>query len=76
MTYSSIALSAKTEAKYRKDPPRFNVWFAPVQSNSLGRNMHVLVAVTGKLKGKEFVAYINKATINGKPFNSNSLASK
>jgi hypothetical protein len=77
MTYSTLAgLSAKTQAKYAKNPPSFKVWFAPVESAALGRNLNVLVAVTGKLKGKKFVAYINRATINGRPFNSKSLAKK
>jgi hypothetical protein len=77
MGYSSIAgLSDKTMAKYRKNPPVFNVWFAPVQSRTLNRPVHVLVGVTGKLKGKDFVAYANRATINGKPFNNQSMANK
>ena len=77
MTYSTLAgLSAKTEAKYRKNPPVFRVWFAPVRSSALGRDMNVLVAVTGKIKGKDFVAYANKATLSGKPLNSKSLAKK
>lgn len=77
MTYSTLAgLSAKTEAKYRKKPPVFRVWFAPVRSSALGRDMNVLVAVTGKIKGKDFVAYANRATLSGKPLNSKSLAKR
>ena len=77
MGYASIAgLSDKTMAKYRKNPPVFNVWFAPVQSRTLNRPVHVLVGVTGKIKGKDFVAYANRATINGKPFNKQSMAKK
>ncbi len=77
MTYSTLAgLSAKTEAKYRKKPPVFRVWFAPVRSSALGRDMNVLIAVTGKIKGKDFVAYANKATLSGKPLNSKSLAKR
>lgn len=77
MTYSTLAgLSPKTQAKYAKNPPKFNVWFAPVKSPALGRNINVLVAVTGKIKGKDFVAYANKATLGGKPLNSESVASK
>ena len=77
MTYSTLAgLSARTEAKYRKNPPVFRVWFAPVRSSALGRDMNVLVAVTGKIKGKDFVAYANNATLSGKPLNSKSLAKR
>jgi len=77
MTYSTLAgLSAKTQAKYRKNPPVFTVWFAPVQSPALGRKMNVLVGVTGKLKGKDFVAYLNQATLSGKPLNAQSIASR
>ncbi|WP_108880673.1 DUF3108 domain-containing protein [Anderseniella sp. Alg231-50] len=77
MTYSTLAgLSARTEAKYRKNPPVFRVWFAPVRSKALGRDMNVLVAVTGKLKGKDFVAYANRATLSGRPLNSKSLAKR
>ncbi len=77
MTYSTLAgLSAKTERKYRKNPPVFRVWFAPVRSTALGRDMNVLVAVTGKIKGKDFVAYANKATLSGRPLNSKSLAKR
>lgn len=77
MVYSTLAgLSPKTEAKYRKNPPVFNVWFAPVDSQALGRPINVLVGITGKIKGSEFVAYANQATINGQPFNAQSLASK
>jgi hypothetical protein len=77
MVYSTLAgLSPKTEAKYRKNPPVFNVWFAPVQSGSLDRPIHVLVGVTGKIKGKDFVAYANRATLNGKPLNAQSMAKR
>ena len=77
MTYSTLAgLSAKTQDKYAKNPPKFKVWFAPVESPTLGRNINVLVAVTGKIKGKDFVAYANKATLGGKPLNAQSVASK
>ena len=77
LVYSTVAgLSPKSEAKYRKNPPTFNVWFAPVDSKTLGRPINVLVGVSGKIKGKDFVAYANRATINGKPFNGQSLASK
>lgn len=77
ITYSTLAgLSAKTEARYRKNPPEFKVWFAPVSSSALGRDLNVLVAVTGKIKGKEFVAYANQATLSGRPLNSKSMASR
>lgn len=77
LVYSTLAgLSPKSEAKYRKNPPTFNVWFAPVESKSLGRPINVLIGVTGQIKGKDFVAYANRATINGKPFNAQSMASK
>ncbi len=77
MTYSTLAgLSARTEAKYRKNPPIFRVWFAPVRSKALGRDMNVLVAVTGKIKGKDFVAYANRATLSGRPLNSKSIAKR
>lgn len=77
MVYSTLAgLSPKTEARYRKKPPVFNVWFAPIQSGSLDRPIHVLVGVTGKIKGKDFVAYANRATLNGKPLNAQSMAKR
>ena len=77
MTYSTLAgLSAKTEAKYRKKPPVFRVWFAPVRSPVLGRDINVLVAATGKIKGKDFVAYANRATLSGRPLNTQSLAKR
>lgn len=77
LTYSTLAgLSARTEARYRKNPPVFNLWFAPVRSPVLGRDINVLVAATGKIKGKEFVAYANRATLSGRPLNSKSLAKR
>jgi hypothetical protein len=77
MTYSTLAgLSAKTEAKYRKDPPVFTVWFAPVRSSTLGRDMNVLIAATGKIEGRDFVAYANRATLSGRPLNTKSLAKR
>ncbi len=77
MTYSTLAgLSARTEAKYRKTPPVFRVWFAPVRSPVLGRDINVLVAATGKIKGKDFVAYANRATLSGRPLNTQSLAKR
>lgn len=77
ITYSTIAgLSAKTEAKYRKNPPVFKVWFAPVRSSTLGRDMNVMIAATGKIKGNDFVAYANRATLSGRPLNTKSLAKR
>ncbi len=77
ITYSTLAgLSAKTEARYRKNPPVFKVWFAPVRSSTLGRDMNVLIAATGKIKGKDFVAYANRATLSGRPLNTKSLAKR
>ncbi len=77
MTYSPVAgQSARAEARLRKNPLIFNVWFAPVRSSALGRDMNVLVAATGKIKGKDFVAYASRATLSGRPLNAKSLASR
>ena len=77
LNYTTLAgLSARTEAKYRKNPPVFRLWFAPVRSPVLGRDMNILVAATGKIKGNDFVAYANSATLSGRPLNTKSLAKR
>ena len=77
MTYSPLAgLSARAEARFRENPLIFNVWFAPVRSSVLGRDMNVLIAASGKIKDKDFVAYASRATLSGQPLNAKSLASR
>lgn len=77
VAYFPIAgLSRKKMAAYKGRPKTFNVWFAPVFSKELNRNLLLPVGATGTLKGKSFVAYANAATIAGKPLNAASLASR
>ncbi len=76
VTYRPVAgLSDKKMQKLRKDPPQFNIWFAPVASRSMG-TLYVPVAVAGKLKGNVFTALATRATLAGAPLNAKSLASQ
>ena len=77
IAYRPIAgLSRKKHAKRSANPPVFTVWFAPVPTQSLGREILIPVAATGTLKGKTFTAFATTAAIAGRPFNAQSLASR
>jgi hypothetical protein len=74
VTYRPVAgLSHKKTRKNLKDPPRFNIWFAPVATRSKGI-VYVPVAAAGTFKGKTFVARADHATLGGAPLNAQSLA--
>ncbi|VAV93283.1 hypothetical protein MNBD_ALPHA08-1832 [hydrothermal vent metagenome] len=59
--------SNKDLAKARKNPAVFTVWFAPVKSTVLNRDILLPVVATGRLKGRAFSAYTKSATFAGKP---------
>jgi hypothetical protein len=74
--YRPVAgLSDKKARKYLNDPPRFNIWFAPVATRSKG-TVYVPVAAAGVLRGKTFIALADQATLAGAPLNAQSLASQ
>lgn len=76
VTYIPVAgLSAKKARAYLQEPPRFDIWFAPVATASKG-TVHVPVAAAGVLKGKNFIALTTRATLAGAPLNAQSLASQ
>lgn len=54
----------------------YRVWFAPVASKALGRDILLPIAATGEVKGHEVVIYTRAATIAGRPLNQKSLASR
>jgi len=59
--------SDKNLAKARKNPAVFTVWFAPVKSVVLNKEILLPVAATGKVKGRPFSAFIKSANFAGKP---------
>ncbi len=59
--------SDKDMAKARKNPAIFTVWFAPVKSMVLNKEILLPVAATGKVKGRPFSAFTRSATFAGKP---------
>lgn len=74
MTYTPIEGRGAAKFKRRKmEPLAFKVWFAPVQSSTLGGQMYVPVRATGELEGKSFVAYARSAKLNQQPLNTSSL---
>ncbi len=76
ITYRPVAgLSDRKMQKYRNDPPRFDIWFAPVATRTMGI-VYVPVAAAGTLKGNVFTALATRATLAGAPLNARSLASQ
>ena len=67
LSHSPVAgYSSKDMNKLRKKPAIFTVWFAPVKSALLKRIILLPVAAAGKVKGRAFSAFVNKASFAGK----------
>jgi len=78
VTYRPVAgVSPDKLRKQQADPPKFDIWFAPVATRNMG-TIHVPVAVAGKLNGTGavFTALASHATLAGAPLNAESLASQ
>ena len=74
MTYVPVAgLSDKKHKKLLKKPPVFNLWLAQINLSDGGNKLLLPVGATGKIKGRNVVAYAVKAKHNGRPLNKNSL---
>lgn len=77
VVYKPVAGLSEDKMKERtKNPPTYRVWFAPVASKALGRELLFPVAATGKVKEHDVVIFTRQATIAGQPFNGHSLASR
>lgn len=58
--------SKKKMKKYHAKPtPAFNIWFAPIKSNSTRKTLFVPVKATGSINWIPMRAVITKATLNG-----------
>jgi len=78
VTYRPVAgVSPEKLKSLQADPPKFNIWFAPVASHSMG-TIYVPVAIAGRLNGTGtvFTALASHATLAGQPLNAQSLASQ
>lgn len=78
VTYRPVAGVSQDKLKrLRADPPKFNIWFAPVTTRNMG-TIFVPVAIAGKLSGTGavFTALASHATLAGAPLNAQSLASQ
>jgi len=78
VTYRPVAgVSADKLQRQQADPPKFNIWLAPVATHDMG-TIYVPVAVAGKLNGTGavFTALASHATLAGAPLNAQSLASQ
>lgn len=58
--------SKKDLAKSAQNPVNFTIWFAPVKSALLKKSILLPIAAIGKVKGRAFSAFSNKATFAGK----------
>lgn len=77
MTYMPVAGRSATKFMKRKtEPPTYKVWFAPVQIVVPERSLFIPVFASGMLDDMKFIAYTNRATIGGNPFNQLSVAKK
>lgn len=59
--------SQKNLGKLKANPAVFTVWFAPVTSTLLNKQILLPIAASGKVKGRAFSAFANRATFAGKP---------
>ena len=70
MLYTPIAGRDATKARKKKiEPWAVTVWFAPVDSQSLGGQMLLPVAAAGKLDGRKFRAFASRASVSGQALN-------
>lgn len=76
MVYRPIAgRDANKARKNKTEPWVVTVWFAPVDSPSLGGQMLLPVAAAGKLDGRKFRAYASRASVSGQALNQLSSVS-
>ncbi|MBL8895275.1 MAG: DUF3108 domain-containing protein [Rhizobiales bacterium] len=76
MVYHPIAGRDATKARKNKiEPWAVTVWFAPVDSQSLGSQMLLPVAAAGKLDGRKFRAFASRASVSGQALNQLSSIS-
>jgi len=76
MVYVPVAGRDATKARKKKTEPwSVTVWFAPVDSQSLGGRMLLPVAAAGKLDGRKFRAYAKRASVSGQALNQLSSVS-
>jgi hypothetical protein len=76
LTYVPVAgLDKKKAEKRLKEPPRFDMWFAPVLTRTRG-TVYVPVAAAGSVRGATFIALSSRASLDGAPLNAQSLASQ
>ena len=76
MIYTPVAGRDATKARKNKTEPwAITVWFAPVESPSLGGQMLLPVAASGKLDGRKFRAYASRASVSGQALNQLSSIS-
>ncbi len=74
VTYRPVAgLSDTKMQKLLRKPPKFDIWFAPVATRTMG-TVYIPVAAAGTLKGHVFTALTTTATLAGAPLNARSLA--
>lgn len=58
-------VSDKRLKKWSKNPPIYDLWFAPVSTSS-GRPMHLLIAAEGQAGKTSFTAWASTAEISGR----------
>ncbi len=76
MMYRPIAgRDANKARKNKSEPWAVTVWFAPVDSQSLGGQMLLPVAAAGKLDGRKFRAFASRASASGQALNQLSSIS-
>jgi len=76
MVYRPIAgRDANKARKNKSEPWTVTVWFAPVDSPSLGGQMLLPVAAAGKLDGRKFRAFASRASVSGQALNQLSSVS-
>jgi hypothetical protein len=76
MVYTPVAgRDANKARKNKTEPWAVTVWFAPVDSPSLGSQMLLPVAAAGKLDGRKFRAFASRASVSGQALNQLSSIS-
>ncbi len=78
IVYTPLAgLSRKKMAAFRNKPiPPIRVWMAPVRAATFDKPMLIPVKVRATINWVRAVAYMRKGTINGRPLNAQSQASR
>lgn len=76
MVYRPVAGRDAAKARKNKTEPWVvTVWFAPINSESMGGQMLLPVAAAGKLNGSKFRAYASRASLSGQALNQLSSIS-